>query len=74
MNADEIGNLLAKVALADRQAFRELYSATSAKLFGVGMSVLLGHSLFNSQFWDEGDVHGQGSPRDSTQAACSAPR
>ncbi len=40
MNADEIGNLLAKVALADRQAFRELYSATSAKLFGVLLRLL----------------------------------
>ncbi len=40
MNPDDIGDLLAKVALADRGAFRSLYSATSAKLFGVLLRLL----------------------------------
>jgi hypothetical protein len=40
----------------------------------VGMSVLSGHSLLNFRFRDGGDVHGQGSSRDSSQAAYSAPR
>ena len=38
--AQEIENLIGRVALGDRQAFSMLYDATSAKLFGVVMRVL----------------------------------
>jgi RNA polymerase sigma-70 factor, ECF subfamily len=37
---DEISHLLSRVALRDQQAFRQLYTATSAKLFGVCLRVL----------------------------------
>jgi RNA polymerase sigma-70 factor (ECF subfamily) len=37
---EEIEALIARVALADRAAFRALYSATSAKLFGVVLRIL----------------------------------
>ncbi len=37
---EEIEALIARVALADRAAFRVLYSATSAKLFGVVLRIL----------------------------------
>jgi RNA polymerase sigma-70 factor, ECF subfamily len=37
---DEISRLLSRVALRDQQAFRQLYGATSAKLFGVCLRVL----------------------------------
>jgi RNA polymerase sigma-70 factor (ECF subfamily) len=37
---DEISRLLSRVALRDQQAFRQLYMATSAKLFGVCLRVL----------------------------------
>lgn len=37
---DEIDGLIAKVALRDREAFRRLYHATSAKLFGVCLRIL----------------------------------
>lgn len=40
MKPDDLRNLLAKVALADRQAFRALYDASSAKLFGVLLRLL----------------------------------
>jgi RNA polymerase sigma-70 factor, ECF subfamily len=36
----EIANLIARCALRDRQAFRTLYSRTSAKLFGVTLRIL----------------------------------
>jgi RNA polymerase sigma-70 factor, ECF subfamily len=37
---DQLYHLLAAVALQDRKAFRALYDATSAKLFGVALRVL----------------------------------
>ena len=37
----EIENLIARMALKDRAAFRNLYSRTSAKLFGVILRVLV---------------------------------
>lgn len=36
----EIADLIARCALRDRQAFRTLYSRTSAKLFGVTLRIL----------------------------------
>ena len=38
--AAEIAELIARVALRDRQAFRSLYSRTSPKLFGVCLRIL----------------------------------
>ena len=40
MGVEEIENLIARCATGDRAAFRGLYSATSAKLFGVLLRVL----------------------------------
>ena len=40
MTPDEISKLISHIALGDRQAFRALYAATSAKLFGVCLRVL----------------------------------
>ena len=42
MGADtaEIADLIARCALRDRQAFRDLYSRTSSKLFGVTLRIL----------------------------------
>ena len=40
MTTDDISNLISRIALGDRQAFRALYAATSAKLFGVCLRVL----------------------------------
>lgn len=37
---DEIAGLIARVALRDRTAFRELYARTAAKLFGVTLRIL----------------------------------
>ena len=36
----EIADLIARCALRDRQAFRDLYQRTSAKLFGVSLRIL----------------------------------
>src|SRR5690606_11499813 len=36
----DIADLIARCALRDRQAFRDLYSRTSAKLFGVTLRIL----------------------------------
>ena len=36
----DIADLIARCALRDRQAFRELYQRTSAKLFGVSLRIL----------------------------------
>ena len=36
----EISGLIARCALRDRQAFRDLYGRTSAKLFGVALRIL----------------------------------
>jgi RNA polymerase sigma-70 factor (ECF subfamily) len=36
----EIADLIARCALRDRQAFRDLYSRTSAKLYGVTLRIL----------------------------------
>ena len=36
----DIENLIARVAQGDRAAFKALYDATSAKLFGVALRVL----------------------------------
>ncbi|HQZ11330.1 MAG TPA: sigma-70 family RNA polymerase sigma factor [Devosia sp.] len=38
--ASEVTDLLSRVALRDRAAFRELYARTSAKLFGVCLRIL----------------------------------
>lgn len=40
MDASDISLLVTKVGLGDRAAFRELYRATSAKLFGICLRVL----------------------------------
>jgi RNA polymerase sigma-70 factor (ECF subfamily) len=40
MDASDISQLITRVSLGDRAAFRELYRATSAKLFGVCLRVL----------------------------------
>lgn len=40
MNADHLRALLSRVALGDREAFRSLYTETSAKLFGVLLRLL----------------------------------
>ncbi|MCB2093489.1 MAG: sigma-70 family RNA polymerase sigma factor [Rhodobacteraceae bacterium] len=40
MTADPVSGLLAQVAAHDRGAFRSLYAATSAKLFGVVLRIL----------------------------------
>ncbi len=40
----EIADLLARVALRDRDAFRALYARTSAKLFGVSLRILSNRS------------------------------
>lgn len=37
---EDIASLIARVALRDRTAFRQLYEATSAKLFGVTLRIL----------------------------------
>jgi RNA polymerase sigma-70 factor (ECF subfamily) len=37
---DDIAGLIARVALRERRAFRELYTRTSAKLFGVCLRIL----------------------------------
>ena len=37
---DDIAGLIARVALRERRAFRELYTRTSAKLFGVTLRIL----------------------------------
>jgi RNA polymerase sigma-70 factor (ECF subfamily) len=36
----EVAELISRCALRDRQAFRDLYSRTSAKLFGVALRIL----------------------------------
>jgi RNA polymerase sigma-70 factor (ECF subfamily) len=36
----ELQRLLSRVALGDRRAFRSLYDATSASLFGVAIRIL----------------------------------
>jgi RNA polymerase sigma-70 factor (ECF subfamily) len=38
--SSDISDLIARTALRDRQAFRELYQRTSAKLFGVTLRIL----------------------------------
>lgn len=38
--ASDIADLIARTALRDRQAFRQLYGRTSAKLFGVTLRIL----------------------------------
>jgi RNA polymerase sigma-70 factor (ECF subfamily) len=40
LTADEISELISRVALGNREAFRALYSATSPKLFGVCLRIL----------------------------------
>ncbi len=40
MTPDDISNLIGRAGLGDRAAFRALYAATSAKLFGVCLRVL----------------------------------
>ena len=40
MSPRDIENLISRIALGDRVAFRALYTATSAKLFGVCLRVL----------------------------------
>lgn len=43
-DTSEIADLLARVALRDRTAFRALYARTSAKLFGVSLRILSNRS------------------------------
>jgi RNA polymerase sigma-70 factor (ECF subfamily) len=38
--ADQVAGLISRVALRDRQAFRDLYTRTSSKLFGVCLRIL----------------------------------
>ncbi|OAN76640.1 RNA polymerase subunit sigma [Jannaschia sp. EhC01] len=45
MDPQHIENLLARVQMGDRKAFAELYSATSAKLFGICLRVLKDRAL-----------------------------
>lgn len=40
MTEDRVGELIARVATQDRVAFRELYAASSAKLFGTLLRIL----------------------------------
>lgn len=40
MSDDAVADLLGRVAAGDRAAFRALYAATSAKLFGVSLRIL----------------------------------
>lgn len=40
MSPDDVSQLISRTALKDRKAFQALYSATSAKLFGVCLRVL----------------------------------
>lgn len=40
MNASDISELIGRVSLGDRQAFRILYDRTNAKLFGVCLRIL----------------------------------
>lgn len=40
MNASDISELIGRVSLGDRQAFRLLYDRTNAKLFGVCLRIL----------------------------------
>ena len=39
-SSNEISDLIARTALRDRAAFRDLYQRTSAKLFGVTLRIL----------------------------------
>lgn len=39
-SSSDISDLIARCALRDRQAFRDLYQRTSAKLFGVSLRIL----------------------------------
>src|SRR3954453_12251885 len=40
MQSSDIADLIARCALRDRTAFRDLYQRTSAKLFGVSLRIL----------------------------------
>ncbi len=40
MSGDPVADLLLRVATGDRAAFRDIYAATSAKLFGVTLRIL----------------------------------
>ena len=40
MDSSEISNLIGRISLGDRKAFRMLYQATSAKLFGICLRLL----------------------------------
>ncbi|WP_072346377.1 sigma-70 family RNA polymerase sigma factor [Devosia enhydra] len=40
MSSDDLSQLLSRVALGDRAAFRRLYDLTGAKLFGVALRIL----------------------------------
>ena len=40
MSPEDVSRLISRTALGDRAAFRDLYTATSAKLFGVCLRVL----------------------------------
>jgi RNA polymerase sigma-70 factor (ECF subfamily) len=48
----EISELIARVALRDRQAFLSLYDRTSAKLFGVVLRLLRNRSLAEEALQD----------------------
>lgn len=45
LTGNETEQLIARVALADRDAFRRLYTLTSAKLFGVTLRILKDRAL-----------------------------
>jgi RNA polymerase sigma-70 factor (ECF subfamily) len=45
LTANDLSDLLARVARQDRQAFEQLYSATSAKLFGIVLRILVRRDL-----------------------------
>ena len=68
--AARLGALVSEVSRL-AQLVNKLAAISADSLAGlgdspVGMSVLAEHSLLNSQFWDGGDVHEQGSTRDRT--------
>ena len=45
MSSDDISQLIARVAMRDRQAFSRLYVLASAKLFGVALRILKDRAL-----------------------------
>ncbi len=61
---DEIEDLLARIAMGDRKSFRELYSRTSPKLFGICLRVLRDRAEAEEalqdvylRIWDKADLY-----------------